>query len=70
MKVIHKMDLMILLPMLNDVQSLDSDTFNNILDRFGDDYFFEGGEFECTKINAEMAEIRKRSMGNVKYENE
>lgn len=63
MKVIHKMDLMILLPMLNDVQSLDSDTFNNILDRFGDDYFIEDGEFKRTKINTEMVKIRNKSIG-------
>ena len=59
MKAISKYDLMILVPLIDDRESLDIDDFETILDRFGDDYFVCDGEFKKTSENKKMADIRK-----------
>ena len=59
MKVIHKNDLMLLIPLINDREVFDIDDFNLILERFGDDYFVVDGQFQRTKSNKEMYKIRE-----------
>ena len=59
MKLIHKNDLMLLIPLINDREAFDIDDFNLILERFGDDYFVVDGQFQKTKSNKEMYKIRE-----------
>ena len=58
MKAISKDDLIIVLNAVKDRSTLDLDDLETILDRFGDDYFVEDGEFVKTTENQEMAAVR------------
>lgn len=60
MKIINKEDLVLLIPLITDRNCYSLATFELLLDRFGDDYFIEDGEFIKTKENEEMARIRER----------
>lgn len=63
MKVIKHEDLKLLIPLVSDCPAWDIDSFKQLLDRFGSDYFIEGGEFVETTTNEEMAQIRKDLKG-------
>ena len=58
MKAINKDDLIIILNAVKDRSTLDLDDLETILDRFGDEYFVEDGEFVKTTENQEMAALR------------
>lgn len=58
MKAINKDDLIIVLSAIKDRSTLDLDDLETILDRFGDEYFVEDGEFVKTTENQEMAAVR------------
>lgn len=58
MKAINKDDLIIVLNAIKDRSTLDLDDLETILDRFGDEYFVEDGEFVKTTENQEMAAVR------------
>ena len=58
MKAINKNDLIIVLNAIKDRSTLDLDDLETILDRFGDEYFVEDGEFVKTTENQEMAAVR------------
>ena len=58
MKAINKNDLIIVLNAIKDRSTLDLDDLETILDRFGDEYFVEDGEFVKTTENLEMAAVR------------
>ena len=58
MKAISKDDLIIVLNAIKDRSTLDLDDLETILDRFGDEYFVEDGEFVKTTENQEMAAVR------------
>ena len=60
MKAINKDDLIIVLNAIKDRSTLDLDDLETILDRFGDEYFVEDGEFVKTTENPEMAAVRHR----------
>jgi hypothetical protein len=61
MKIINKTDLELLLRYSDD-ESFDLEDFKCLLDKWGDDYFFENGEFICTNRNENMATIRDYSL--------
>ena len=63
MKVIKHEDLKLLIPLVSDCPTWDIDDFKQLLDRFGSDYFIEGGEFVETTTNEEMAQIRRDLKG-------
>lgn len=63
MKVIKHEDLKLLIPLVSDCPAWDIDSFKQLLDRFGSDYFIEGGEFVETTTNEEMAQIRRDLKG-------
>lgn len=63
MKVIKHEDLKLLIPLVSDCPAWDIDGFKQLLDRFGSDYFIEGGEFVETTTNEEMAQIRRDLKG-------
>lgn len=63
MKVIKHEDLKLLIPLIRDCPTWDKDTFEQLLNRFGSDYFFEDGEFVEVTANEEMAQIRKKFNG-------
>ena len=58
MKAINKDDLIIVLNAVKDRSTLDLDDLETILDRFGDEYFVEDGEFVKSTENQEMAAVR------------
>ena len=58
MKAINKDDLIIVLNAIKDRSTLDLDDLETILDRFGDEYFVEDGEFVKTTENQEMVAVR------------
>ena len=58
MKAINKDDLIIVLNAIKDRSTLDLDDLETILDRFGDEYFVEDGEFVKATENQEMAAVR------------
>ena len=58
MKAINKDDLIIVLNAIKDRSTLDLDDLETILDRFGDEYFVEDGEFVKSTENQEMATVR------------
>ena len=58
MKAISKDDLIIVLNAIKDRSTLDLDDLETILDRFGDEYFIEDGEFVKSTENQEMAAVR------------
>ena len=63
MRVIAHDDLKILVSLVRDIDNWDLDDFKKLLDRFGSEYFIEGGAFVKTTENKEMAEIRKNVGG-------
>ena len=65
MKVIKHEDLKLLIPLVSDCPAWDIDSFKQLLDRFGLDYFIEDCEFVETIVNEEMAQIRKNLRGDV-----
>ena len=58
MKAINKDDLIIVLNAIKDRSTLDLNDLETILDRFGDEYFVEDGEFVKSTENQEMAAVR------------
>lgn len=60
MKIISKEDLLILIPLINDRNSFSADDFDLLLERFGDDYYIEDGEFRLCVANKEMDAIRQQ----------
>ena len=60
MKAIDKDDLIIVLNAIKDRSTLDLDDLETIIDRFGDEYFVEDGEFVKSTENQEMAAVRHR----------
>lgn len=62
MKVIHRDDLMILIPMLDDIKHFDLDDFKRILNSFGDDYHIKDSCFVCTQENEKMRAIREMAI--------
>ena len=58
MTAINKDDLIIVLNAIKDRSTLDLDDLETILDRFGDEYFVEDGEFVKSTENQEMAAVR------------
>ena len=58
MRAINKNDLIIVLNAIKDRSTLDLDDLETILDRFGDEYFVEDGEFVKTTENQEMVAVR------------
>ena len=58
MKAINKDDLIIVLNAIKDRSTLDLDDLETILDRFGDEYFVEDGNFVKTTENQEMTAVR------------
>ena len=58
MKAINKDDLIIVLNAIKDRSTLDLDDLETILDRFGDEYFIEDGEFVKSTENQEMTAVR------------
>ena len=61
MKVISKEDLLTIIPLIEDRDSFDLDDFELILERFGDDYFIQDGQFIKINESEEMKQIRKES---------
>lgn len=60
MKIISRDDLLLILPMIEDRDNYSLKDFELLLNRFGDDWFIEGGKFEKTKENEEMKKIREK----------
>lgn len=58
MKAINKEDLLLIIPMIQDRNSFNLDDFQLILERFGDDYFVEDGQFQKINESYEMKQIR------------
>lgn len=58
MKVISKEDLLILIPLISDRNSFDLNDFEEILERFGDDYFVVDGQLQRTKENKTVKKLR------------
>ena len=58
MKIISKSDLLILIPLISDLDSFDLDDFETILERFGDAYFWDGLQLTKTAESSEMAKLR------------
>ena len=61
MKVISKEDLLTIIPLIEDRDSFDLDDFELILERFGDDYFIQDGQFIKINESEEMKQIRKEN---------
>lgn len=68
MKIISKENLIILIPLISDRNSYSLDDFELLLNKFGDDYFIEDGQFVKTTENEEMARIRKEELRRRKNE--
>lgn len=60
MKVISKEDLILVISLINNRNDFDLDDFEEILDRFGDDYFIHDGMFQKIHENKEMNRIRAK----------
>lgn len=65
MKVIDRVDLVILLCNLSDRKNFSSKELERLLDVYGDDYFIEGNQFVKTKESPKMKEIRDRYLSSV-----
>ena len=61
MKIISKENLLLILPMISDRDSFTLDDFEQILERFGDDYFVFDGQLKMTKKNEMIKKLRKDS---------
>lgn len=59
MKVIKHKDLCEILPYITDIKSWDIDDFGRLLDKFGDDYFAEGGEWHLVHENENMKAFKE-----------
>lgn len=60
MKCIRQIDLERILPYIKDVGTWDIDDFKKLLDKFGDDWFAEGGEFHLVTENENMKAFREQ----------
>ena len=58
MKRISHENLIFLVGKISDVKNWDRDTFERLLDRFGDDWFIEDGVFKKCEENSEMKKLR------------
>lgn len=58
MKIISKENLLLILPMISDRDSFGLDDFEQILERFGDDYFVVDGQLQRTKENKTVKKLR------------
>lgn len=63
MKAIHRDDLVLLIPMLSDIQYFDKENFENMLAMFGSEYHVVDSHLVCTDENKKMREIRELSKG-------
>lgn len=61
MKIISKENLLLILPVISDRDSFDLYDFDQILERFGDDYFVVDGQLKMTKKNEMIEKLRKDS---------
>jgi len=61
MKIISKENLLLILPMISNRDSFGLDDFEQILERFGDDYFVVDGQLQKTKENEIIERLRKDS---------
>lgn len=57
MKIISKENLLLILPMISDRNSFDLYDFEQILERFGDDYFVVDGQLQRTKENKTVKKL-------------
>lgn len=58
MKILNRNDLLILLSLDQIHNAYTPNMINYLFDKYGDDYFIEGGELKCTASNDEMSRIR------------
>ena len=58
MKIISKENLLFILPMISDRDSFGLDDFEQILERFGDDYFVVDGQLQKTKENEMIKKLK------------
>jgi hypothetical protein len=58
MKIISKENLLLILPMIGDRDLFTLDDFEQILERFGDDYFVVDGQLQKTKENETVKKLR------------
>lgn len=63
MKFISHKDLCLIIPHIGDVESWNLSTFEKLLNKFGDDWYAEGGVWERTEENKEMKAIREKFGG-------
>lgn len=59
MQVISKEDLLLVLKYANNYTEFSLYDFDRLLVQYGDSYFVVDGEYQKTKSNERMAEIRK-----------
>ena len=59
MKAISKEDLLLLIPLMSNRNTFNLNDFEEILERFGDDYFVVDGRWEKTNENETMKQIRE-----------
>ena len=59
MKIISKENLILILTMISDRDSFDLDDFEQILERFGDDYFVVDGQLQRTKENEMIEKLKE-----------
>ena len=59
MKIISKENLLFILPMISDRDSFGLDDFEQILERFGDDYFVVDGQLQKTKENEMIKKLKE-----------
>lgn len=64
MKIISKENLLLILPMISDRDSFDLYDFEQILERFGDDYFVVDGQLQRTKENETVKKLRNGCENN------
>ena len=57
MKVINKEDLLLLLSNCKE-DTFDEDDLKSLLNRYGDDWFVQDGEFRCTHKSKRMQNLR------------
>lgn len=63
MKFISHKDLCLIIPHIGDVESWNLSTFEKLLNKFGDDWYAEGGRWELVEENEEMKAFRERFGG-------
>ena len=59
MKCINHKDLCLLIPFVKDMPSWDLSNFEDLLEKFGDDWYAEGERWELVTENKRMKEIRE-----------